>query len=584
MIKSYILLAFLALLISCGQPNANKDSAKKEESPRPNILLLVGDDIAFGDLGIYGSEITTPNFERLANAGVRFANFHASPVCSVTRSMLLTGCNNIEIGLGSFDYSFYPASKGKPGYEGYLTENALAITQLFKDAGYEVFKSGKWHLGGEAAGGYGPLHWGFTKEFGILSGGSNHWNNLRMTPDFSDPDFMNKKFEEHWTLNGEKYNRPEGIYSGELYTNQMLEFIKEGHEAGNPWFAYLAFTTAHFPIQAPPELVDKHYEFYLEKGYEGLKQFRYERLKKNGLISNSSDPAPENDLVKKWNELSDDEKKYQAKVFATYAAEIEDQDIRIGQLIDYLKVSGQLENTMIIYLSDNGPEGMEAENPKTGNQVFGEWIENNYDTSFEGIGTANSSNYIGTSWANAATGGLSWWKWFIGEGGIRVPMIIVPPGAMTGSSPRAGELSNAVMSVKDIPMTILDYAGIEHPGSNYKGKIVTKPSGISARPYLEKKTDHVRTEKDWYAFELFGNAYLMKGNYKLMKVRTGMFGDGKWHLYNVVDDPSESKPIESMKPELFDEMMTLYTSYEKEHNLVQVDEEWNAFQAASEGN
>lgn len=579
----YLLIA-TALIVGCKNTGSEEKIVKQGDKVKPNILVLIGDDIAFGDLGIYGSEIKTPNFNRLADAGVRFSNFHASPVCSVTRSMLLTGCNNIEVGLGSFDYSFYPPSKGKPGYEGYLNDNALPITQLLKDAGYEVYKSGKWHLGGEAAGGYGPLHWGFTKEFGILSGGSNHWNNLRMTPDFSDPDFLHKKFEEHWTLNGEKFERPSGVYSGELYTGQMLEFIKQGQEAGKPWFAWMAFTTAHFPIQAPPELIDKHYEFYLEKGYEGLKEFRYERLKKNGLISEVSEPAYENQLVKKWDELSEDEKKYQARIFATYAAEIEDQDNRIGQILDYLKESGQLDNTMIVYLSDNGPEGMEAENPNTGNQLFGEWVDNNYDTSFDAIGTAESSNYIGTSWANAATGGLSWWKWFIGEGGVRVPMIIIPPGDMIEKSTRAGEISNVVMSVKDIPMTILDYAGIEHPGDQYKGKSVASPSGISARTFLEGKTDIVRSDEQWYAFELFGNAYLMKGNYKLMKVRKGMFGDGKWHLFDVVKDPSESQPLEKDMPERFNEMMALYKDYETEHNLVQVDEDWNAFKAASEGN
>lgn len=578
------ILTATMLLVGCGQAPKKEETEVSKKDVKPNVLLLIGDDIAFGDLGIYGSEIKTPSFERLAQAGVRFSNFHASPVCSVTRSMLLTGCNNIEVGLGSFDYSFYPESKGKPGYEGYLTENAVTISQLFKDAGYEVYKSGKWHLGGEAAGGYPPLHWGFTKEFGILSGGSNHWNNLRMTPDFSDPDFINKKFEEHWTLNGEPYDRPSGIYSGELYTNQMLDFIKEGAAAGKPWFAYMAFTTAHFPIQAPPELVDKHFEFYLEKGYEGLKQYRYERLKKNGLISEVSQPAPDNDLVKKWNDLSEDEKRYQARIFATYAAEIEDQDNRIGQMLDYLQESGQLDNTLIVYVSDNGPEGMEAENPNTGNVVFGEWVEKNYDTSFEAIGTAESSNYIGTSWANAATGGLSWWKWFIGEGGVRVPMVIVPPGAFTNAHARAGEISNAVMSVKDIPMTILEYAGIDHPGSEYKGRKVVTPSGISAKPFLDGKSDIVRSDKDWYAFELFGNAYLMKGNYKLMKVRKGMFGDGQWHLFDVVKDPSESKPLEEDQPEMFEEMLSIYKNYEKEHNLVTVDEDWNAFEAASEAN
>ena len=579
--KKYVyLLMVSAFLASCGQ----SETEEKVENKKPNVLLLIGDDIAFGDLGVYGSEIETPNMDKLASAGVRFSNFHASPVCSVTRSMLLTGCNNIEVGLGAFDYSVYPPSRGKAGYEGYLTENAVAISQLFNDAGYEVYKSGKWHLGGEAAGGYPPLHWGFTREFGILSGGSNHWNNLRMTPVFSDPDWMNKKFEEEWTLNGEKYDRPEGVYSGELYTNHMLDFIKEGHASGKPWFAYMAFTTAHFPIQAPPELIEKHYAFYLEHGYEGLKQFRYERLKKNGLISEVADPAQTNDLVRKWNDLSQAEKEYQAKVFATYAAEIEDQDNRIGQMLDYLKESGQLENTLIVYLSDNGPEGLEADNPNTGNKAFGMWIDKNYDTSFAAIGTATSNNYIGTSWANAATGGLSWWKWFIGEGGVRVPMIIVPPGATSDNYARAGEVSNVVMSVKDLPMTILDYAGISHPGTSYKGKTVVSPSGMSAKPFLDGKTDIVRSEEDWYAFELFGNAYLMKGNYKLMKVRTGMFGDGEWHLYDVVKDPSESKPLEGEMPERFETMLSIYKAYEAKHGLVTVDESWNAFKAATETN
>ncbi|WP_281615246.1 sulfatase-like hydrolase/transferase [Flammeovirga sp. SubArs3] len=577
------LLLIATVLYGCNSSSTNTESSS-DKKDKTNVLILIGDDIAFGDLGVYASEIKTPNFHRLAESGVRFTNFHASPVCSVTRSMLMTGCNNIEVGLGSFDYSFYPASKGKAGYEGYLTRNAVALSQLFNDEGYEVLKVGKWHLGGEAAGGYTPLEWGFTKEFGILSGGSNHWNDLRMTPIFSDPDFMHKKFKEHWTLNGEKYNRPEGVYSGELYTKQMIDFIKEAKAEGKPWFSWMAFTTAHFPIQAPPELVEKHYKFYLEKGYEGLKQYRYERLKAKGLISHSAQPAPENDLVKKWSQLSQKEKEYQAKVFATYAAEIEDQDNRIGQILDYLKESGQMDNTLIVYLSDNGPEGMEAENPNTGNQVFGQWIANNYDTSFEGIGTANSSNYIGTAWANAATGGLSWWKWFIGEGGVRVPMIIVPPGASKDNYSRAGQMSNVVMSVKDLPMTILDYAGIQHPGDTYKGKKVVTPTGISARPFLDGKSDIVRNDKQWYAFELFGNAYIMQGNYKLIKVRKGMFGDGQWHLYDVVKDPSESMPLEDKMKGKFDQMLATYKQYEKDHQLVQVDESWNAFKAASEGN
>lgn len=576
------ILVAVTLLVSCGQRTTNEEENNDEKGSKPNILLLVGDDIAFGDLGAYGSEISTPNMNRLADAGVRFTNFHASPVCSVTRSMLMTGCNNIEIGLGAFDYSFYPPTKGKPGYEGYLTKNAVTISELLGDAGYEVYKSGKWHLGGEALGGEGPLGWGFTKEFGILSGGSNHWNDLAMTPDFGDPNGLNVKRKEHFTLNGEHFDRPEGVYSGELYTEHMLNFIKEGHANNKPWFAYMAFTTAHFPIQAPADLIEKHYQKYLDLGYAGLKKSRYESLKTKGLITETATAPLFNDITFKWESLSQEEKEIQARVMATYAAMIEDQDNRTGQILDYLKESGQLDNTLVIYLTDNGPEGFEATHPKTGNPEMAKWIATQFDQSFEAIGTAESEHTIGVSWANAATGGLQWWKWFIGEGGIRVPMMIVPPGAFTEGYSRSGEISNAVISVKDLPMTILDYAGVEHPKTNYKDRKIATPSGLTARPFLEGTSDKVRTENDWYAFELFGNGYIMQGDYKAMKVRKGMFGDGEWHLYNVVADPSEMNPLEGDMPEKFESMQALYTAYAKTNSIVEVDQAWNPFKAASE--
>jgi arylsulfatase A-like enzyme len=581
--KLFYGLLVMLLFTACKQ-DAKKEASTTEtsEAKRPNILLLVGDDMAFGDIGAYGSEIATPSMNSLAEAGVRFSNFHASPVCSVTRSMLMTGCNNIEVGLGAFDYSFYPPTKGVSGYEGYLTKNAVAISELLSDAGYDVYKSGKWHLGGEALGGEGPMSWGFTKEFGILSGGSNHWNDLAMTPDFSDPNGLNVKRKEHFTLNGEHFDRPEGVYSGELYTNHMLNFIKEGHADNKPWFAYMAFTTAHFPIHAPPELIEKHYEKYLELGYAGLKKSRYEKLKSSGLLTEKATQPLFNDITHKWESLSEDEKKIEAKVMATYAAMIEDQDRRTGEILDYLKESNQLDNTLIVYLTDNGPEGFEATHPKTGNPEMAKWVETQFDQSFEAIGTAESLHTIGVSWANAATGGLQWWKWFIGEGGIRVPMIIVPPGAFSKDYSRAGEISNAVVSVKDLPMTILDYAGVEHPQTEYKGRTVVAPSGITARPFLEGTTDEIRTENDWYAFELFGNGYIMQGDFKAMKVRGGMFGDGEWHLYNVVDDPSEMHPLEVDMAEKFESMKALYVAYAEKNNIMEVDDAWNPFKAASE--
>jgi len=582
--KLFIPILALLLFTSC-----TKDKKKEQaivpttsEEKRPNILLIVGDDMAFGDIGAYGSDLDTPNMDKIAKAGVRFSNFHASPVCSVTRSMLMTGCNNIEVGLGAFDYSFYPPTKGVDGYQGYMTKSAVAISELLNDAGYEVYKSGKWHLGGEELGGNPPMDWGFTKEFGILSGGSNHWNDIAMTPDFSDPNGLNVKRKEPFTLNGAPYDRPEGVYSGELYTNHMLNFIKEGESTGKPWLAYMAFTTAHFPIQAPADMIDKHYKRYLELGYAGLKHSRYQSMKENGLITETAIEPSFNEITHKWESLSQKEKEIEARVMATYSAMVEDQDIRTGQILDYLKESGQLDNTLVVYLTDNGPEGFEATHPKTGNAEMAKWLETQFDQSFEAIGTAESEHTIGVSWANAATGGLKWWKWFIGEGGIRVPMMIVPPGAFSSDYARAGEISNAVVSVKDIPMTILDYAGVTHPQTQYKGRKITAPSGVTARPFLEGVSQEIRTDKDWYAFELFGNGYLMQGDYKVMKVRKGMFGDGKWHLFNVVEDPSEMNPLEGEMSEKFDSMKALYIAYAEKNNIIEVAEDWNPFKAASE--
>ncbi len=577
-------LSVVILLASCAEQPEDNQLTTVAETPtiKPNILLLVADDTAFGDIGAYGSEVHTPNMNKIADAGIRFTNYHVSPVCSVTRSMLFTGNDNIEVGLGAFDYSVYPPTRGKKGYETYLTEDAVTISELLNDDGYEVYKSGKWHLGGEEAGGKGPLEWGFTKEFGILSGGSNHWNDFAMTPDFKDPNGLNVKRKEDWTLNGQPYDRPEGVYSGEIYTNQMLEFIKDGAQQKKPWFAYMAFTTAHFPIQAPEELIMKYYPKYLELGYAGLKKARYESLKAEGLISHEATEAPFNSLTKRWEDLSQENKEKQAKIMATYAAMIEDQDNRIGQILAYLEESGQLDNTLVIYMTDNGPEGLEPANPKTGNPELAKWIENQFDSSFDAIGTANSENVIGTSWANAATGGLQWWKWFIGEGGTRVPLMIVPPGGFNTEYARAGEKSNAVVYVKDVPMTILEYANVKHPMTHYKDKKVVPPSGISIKPFLDGQSDVVRTEKDWWAFELFGNGYVMQGEFKAMKVRTGMFGDGKWHLYNVVSDPSESRPLEMQDPDKLEAMVALYEGYTAKNNILEVDANWNPFQGASE--
>ena len=562
-------------------------SSNAQES-KPNILLLVGDDMGFADIGPFGSEVDTPNLNKLAANGIRFSNFHATPVCSVTRSELLTGNNNIEVGLGAFDYAVYPAAAGKPGYEGYLTRTTVTIAELLKDAGYHTYTTGKWHLGGTHGKGHGPSKWGFEQSYGIYVGGSNHWNQEVMLPDVKEPKvakilksgglpgIQQEKFYE----NGIEIQRPLGVYSNDLYTGKMLEYMNADRGDGQPFFAYMAFTTAHFPIQAPQEYIDKYFDYYYMHGYEAVKKKRFEMLKKHGIIGEDT-PFPDtsnNALVKSWDSLTDREKQIQARVFATYASMIESQDHHIGKLISYLKENDEYDNTLIIYITDNGPEGTDLRG-KLSNPLLTKWAKKNYTEAEKAIGTGSANWQIGTSWANAATGTLQWWKAFVAEGGIRVPMIVVPPKGDSQMEP--GSLVNNFTSVKELPMTILDYAGVQHPMTQYKDRAITPPSGLSIKGFLEGKTNIVRTDDQMVAFELFGNKYVVSGNLKAVYQRTGMYGPGEWRLYNILTDPGETISLSKEHKKEFKTMVKFYNKYAKERNIQPVAQDWNPWSAIS---
>jgi arylsulfatase A-like enzyme len=546
---------------------------------RPNILLIVGDDIGFGDLGISGSVTRTPNLERLAEEGVTLTNFHASPVCSITRGMLLTGNDSIDIGLGAFDYALYPPAEGKPGYESYLTRTTVTIAELLRDAGYRTYMVGKWHLGGGEHGGQGPHEWGFDRSYGIYSGGSNHWNQGVFHVNLNDPKVAAQVKagvipKEPFYEDGKEVERPAGIYSDDLYTSKVLEYLEHGRASGKPFFAYLAYTTAHAPLQAPDFLIDKYVDHYLELGYEGLKRARFESQKAHGIIPKDA-PYPstaDNELLRPWSELSDEEKRREARMMATYSAMMESQDYHIGVLLNYLQETGQRDDTLVIYMSDNGPEGM-SDRGEISNPQFTQWTKQSFSQDEADIGRGNAFAFIGTDWASASTGGLQWWKWFVGEGGVRVPIVISPPKGAPFA--HAAKKSSDVASVKDVPMTILDYARVERPTSKYKGRKIAAASGISMRGFLEGRRAQPRTEKQWFAFELFGNGFIVAGDYKAIRVRTGMYGDGKWHLYDIRNDPGETRPLDTEQRRRLKKMIRTYDGYAKDKGIVPVADAWN---------
>ncbi len=354
----------------------------------------------------------------------------------------------------------------------------------------------------------------------------------------------------------------------------MLHYLEQGRESGKPFFAYVAYTTAHAPLQAPDFLIDKYYDHYFELGYEGLKRARFDSQQANGILPKDAQYVSHdtNPLVRAWSELSDEQKQREARSMATYSAMMESQDYHIGILLNYLQETNELDNTLIIYMSDNGPEGLDVQG-ELSQPSFVDWVRSSFNQEISHIGRGDAFAFIGTSWANATTGGLQWWKWFIGEGGIRVPMLVIPP--KTKSRTRAGQVNNDFVSVKDVPMTILDYAGVPHPMRRFKEREIVPPSGVSMRPFIEGRAERPRTEDQWVAFELFGNSFVVAGDDKAIRVRTGMYGDGKWHLYDIKHDPGETRPREQERPERLQQLVTIYEQYVKDKGIVPVADNWN---------
>ena len=304
------------------------------QTQRPNIVLMIGDDIGFSDLSPYGGDIDTPNLPALAAEGVTFTNYHTPPACSPSRAQLHTGVDHHLIGLGRWDYAPFAGRDGIPGYEGYLTHNNVTTAELLRDAGYHTFIAGKWHQGHEQH--TDPYENGFTQSFVLLEGGANNYNNLGMTAAWPIANF---------TRNGEKVRREEGEHSDKYWTDALIEMI-DGHQDDQPFYAVLAFQTAHFLLQSPERYVKK-YQQRLAGGWRQQRQQRLARLKELGVLDASYE-APEHSMPRQadWAKLSKAQREYETKRGALYAAVIEHHDFHIGRLIAYLKAIGEYDNTL----------------------------------------------------------------------------------------------------------------------------------------------------------------------------------------------------------------------------------------------
>lgn len=509
---------------------------------RPNILLIVLDDVGYSDLGPYGSEINTPNINRLAGEGMLFTNFYAAPSCSPSRAMLLTGNEAHQAGLGTMYEKLKPPQEGKPGYEGYLNDRVVSVASLLGDAGYSTYMSGKWHLGYEAN--QGPKARGFQRSFALLGSGGNHF----------DQSGYRKEPVVTYREDGEYVNLPEDFYSSDFFTDKLISYLDQGPNE-RPFFAYLAYTAPHFPLQAPAEDIARYMGKY-DDGFDSLYRSRLQSMKRLGLVSEEQQESVYLSGNDGWQDLSEEDKKRRAKEMAIYAAMIDRIDQNIGRLLTYLDQKGQLENTLIFLLSDNGSMGNSLHR-----EPYLYWIEK-ADNSFENMGLKGSYLYLHYGWARVGNAPFKGIKMHVNEGGLRVPALARYPRRIAAKG-RSDEL----LSVMDVTPTLLELAGTEHPGDRYRGREVFPMMGRSILPVLTGTKQFVRDPSDTIAWETWGERAIVSREWKAM-MAPAPHGNGSWQLFNLKEDPGENKDQSTTRPEKLRELVGKWDDYARDVDVV----------------
>lgn len=526
----------------------------KPKELRPNVLIIVADDLAFNDLGYLGGEINTPNLDALAKKGVILNNFHTASFCSPTRSMLLSGTDSHIAGLGIMAEDLTPALEGKPGYEGYLNTRVVALPELFKDAGYNTYMTGKWHLGQKAE--TSPAARGFDQSFVLTDGGAGAFNNKLRIFGAGEAGYLEGR--------NKVGKLPEDFYSTQFYTNRLIDYIEGGRNSGAPFLAYLAFSAPHWPLQAPRSSIKKYQGKY-DQGYDVLHQQRLQNLQALGLFDKETPVFPHDLAVKPWYELTPKEQKRQARIMEVYAAMIDDLDQYVGKLVDYLKTTKQYDNTVIVFMSDNGPEG---NNVAEYLPNFSEWINSCCNNAFDNIGNADSYVWLGPAWARAGSAPLRMFKGYTSQGGLRAPAFFHFP---KGFKPQKN--NQTYSHVQDIMPTLLDLVGIQHPGKAlYKGRSVVAMQGDSILPLLTDKTASIKRNKSYTGWELNNYRAIRSGDWKIyyspVTLHEPFAEANKWQLFNLASDPTEVNDLSARHPEKMKEMLQYWQDYVKENGVI----------------
>jgi arylsulfatase len=444
-----------------------------------------------------------------------FTQFHTIPMCSPSRAVLLTGVEATHAGYGTMGEFIAPNQRGRPGYEGRLRREVTTVAEALAGSGYATTVAGKWHLGED-----GPDQHGFKKSWVLMDGASGH---------FDDTGYGFVRPRARYLADGRPVTPPAGFYSSDFYTDRIIADI-EAAPAGQPVFAYLAFTAPHWPLHAPDDLIAKYERRYLA-GWDAIRQQRTATARRLGLIGPDASEADRPAAVPTWTSLSPADQAREARLMAVYAAMVERLDWNVGRLTAALERSGRLRNTLIVVTSDNGPEALDF--TRTRARGVSDWIEQ-FDNQTGNLGRRGSYPFYGARWAHVGAAPHRGWKTLVTEGGLHAPLIVAGPGV-----DRDGGRSHAFATVLDIAPTLLDAAGASQAGD-------PKIAGFSLMPLLSGSAD-VR-ERPGAGFELFGNEAWIEGGAKVMRLRPP-FGDGRWALYDLRADPAERHDLSAAQPD-----------------------------------
>ncbi len=512
-------------------------TSRGEIRQRPNIILIMSDDGGYSDLGCYGGEILTPNLDRLAGNGLQFTQFYNSARCCPTRASLMTGCHPHQTGIGHMTNTpadFKHHDLGIPQYRGFLNLNCVTIAEVLREAGYNTLMTGKWHLGLSHRDKW-PLQRGFDKFYGIVPGACNFFKPVyprgitygNDTISINDPDY----------------------YTTDAFTDFAMKFIGESKEENDkPFFLYLAYNAPHWPLNAPVEDIERYRGKYMD-GWQALRERRFERMKKLGLVDSGWELSLQDS--RDWESLDEEKKKEMDLRMAIYAAMIDRMDQNVGKLVDFLDKEDILDNTVIMYLNDNGAC---AEFSELGNGPA------------EELGT--KKGYIlsyGRAWANASNTPYRKYKHWVHEGGISTPFIVHwPAGIPMG---KRGDLVQEYGYLPDIMATCVDLAGADYP-EEYKGHSIVPHSGQSLVPVFRGSRNPVHTEPIFWEHE--GNKAVRQGNFKLVQDWEKDREDN-WELYDLSSDRTEMNDLSKDYPEKTREMIGWHQEWAEKNNVLPWD-------------